>query len=162
GGSRGLLLDRSPKVAPCEGVPTPRAFRFFGMTPERWRRVQEVFAAATEREPGSRTAFLEQSCPDDPELRAEVESLISSLGAASSGFLESPAVAPVPALSPTQRGGLPSLSKGTRLGPYEVLSPLGSGGMAEVYRANDARLGREVAIKVLPAELSLDASRVRR
>jgi hypothetical protein len=58
------------------------------MTPDRWARVQDVFAAATEREPGSRAAFLEETCRGDPELRKEVESLLSSLGAASSGFLE--------------------------------------------------------------------------
>src|SRR6266542_5431765 len=51
---------------------------------------------------------------------------------------------------------------GARLGPYEILSPLGAGGMGEVYRARDARLGREVAIKVLPAEFSSDASRLKR
>ncbi len=51
---------------------------------------------------------------------------------------------------------------GSRLGPYEVLSPLGAGGMGEVWRARDTRLGREVAIKVLPAELSSDSDRLRR
>jgi Tol biopolymer transport system component len=55
-----------------------------------------------------------------------------------------------------------TLSTGTRLGPYEVLSPLGAGGMGEVYRARDPRLGREVAIKVLPASFSADADRLRR
>src|SRR5207342_3955517 len=55
-----------------------------------------------------------------------------------------------------------SLSAGTRLGPYEILSPLGAGGMGEVYRARDPRLSREVAIKVLPASLSADADRLRR
>ncbi len=47
-----------------------------------------------------------------------------------------------------------TLSPGTRLGPYEVMSPLGAGGMGEVYRARDTRLGREVAVKVLPSHLS--------
>jgi eukaryotic-like serine/threonine-protein kinase len=55
-----------------------------------------------------------------------------------------------------------TLSAGTRLGPYEILSPLGAGGMGEVYRGKDPRLGREVAIKVLPASFSQDADRLRR
>src|SRR5213083_2090287 len=55
-----------------------------------------------------------------------------------------------------------TLSSGIRLGPYEILSPIGAGGMGEVYRAKDPRLGRDVAIKVLPASLSQDADRLRR
>ena len=54
------------------------------------------------------------------------------------------------------------LSPGTKLGPYEILSAIGAGGMGEVYRAKDPRLGREVAIKVLPASFSQDADRVAR
>ncbi|MGH9366530.1 MAG: protein kinase domain-containing protein [Thermoanaerobaculia bacterium] len=54
------------------------------------------------------------------------------------------------------------LSAGARLGPYEVLAPLGAGGMGEVYRAKDTRLGREVAVKVLPASFSQDPDRLRR
>jgi len=54
------------------------------------------------------------------------------------------------------------LSSGTRLGPYEVVSPLGAGGMGEVYRARDQRLGRDVAVKVLPATFSRDEDRLRR
>src|SRR5512141_733953 len=55
-----------------------------------------------------------------------------------------------------------SLSPGARLGPYEIVSPLGAGGMGEVYRARDPRLGREVAIKVLPANLASDRGRLNR
>ena len=55
-----------------------------------------------------------------------------------------------------------ALPPGSRLGPYEILAPLGAGGMGEVYRARDPRLGREVAIKVLPASFSNDADRLRR
>src|SRR6266478_3470308 len=55
-----------------------------------------------------------------------------------------------------------TLAPGTKLGPYEIQSPLGAGGMGEVYRAKDPRLGREVAIKVLPPSFSADADRLRR
>src|SRR5580765_7924083 len=55
-----------------------------------------------------------------------------------------------------------TLSAGTKLGPYEILAPIGAGGMGEVYRAKDPRLGRDVAIKVLPASFSQDPDRLRR
>src|SRR5713101_8066720 len=55
-----------------------------------------------------------------------------------------------------------TMAPGTRLGPYEILAPLGAGGMGEVYRAHDSRLDRTVAIKVLPAAFSRDAERLRR
>jgi len=54
------------------------------------------------------------------------------------------------------------MKPGTRLGPYEIVTPIGAGGMGEVYRARDTRLGRDVAIKVLPAEFVQDAERLRR
>jgi Tol biopolymer transport system component len=67
-----------------------------------------------------------------------------------------------PAVTRSVRIGLMAVKAGARLGPYEVLAPLGSGGMGEVYRARDERLGREVAVKVLPADCSADHDRLRR
>ena len=55
-----------------------------------------------------------------------------------------------------------ALTSGTRLGPYEIVAPLGAGGMGEVYRSRDSRLGREVAIEVLPASFHRDPERLRR
>ena len=55
-----------------------------------------------------------------------------------------------------------ALTSGTKLGPYEIVSPVGAGGMGEVYRERDTRLGRDVAIKVLPEALAHDADRLRR
>src|SRR5947199_5210509 len=55
-----------------------------------------------------------------------------------------------------------TLATGTKLGPYEIVAPLGAGGMGEVYRASDSRLGREVALKVLPAAMANDAERMAR
>ncbi len=55
-----------------------------------------------------------------------------------------------------------AIATGTRLGPYEILAPLGAGGMGEVYRARDTRLGREVAVKVLPLAFASDPDRLRR
>jgi len=64
--------------------------------------------------------------------------------------------------SSARRFAIMALSSGTRLGPYEIQSPLGAGGMGEVYRARDTRLDRAVAIKILPSELSADPERRKR
>jgi serine/threonine protein kinase/tetratricopeptide (TPR) repeat protein len=106
------------------------------VTPEVWQRVKEVLAGALEREAGERSAYLDRACPEQ-SLRKEVESLIATHDKGDSDFLEQ---------SPMERGALDS---GTLLGSYEILAPLGSGGMGDVYRARDTHLNREVAIKVL-------------
>ena len=123
------------------------------MTPERWKRIQETFAAALEREPGARAEFLTEACRGDADLTQEVETLLASHQSASSGFLESPAIDLLP---PVGSRGSAALTRGRRLGPYEILSQIGAGGMGEVYRARDSKLKRDVAIKVLPQLLASD------
>ena len=131
------------------------------MTPDRFRRAEEVFASAIRRPAEVRGVYLDGACGDDAELRREVESLLESHEAAGTGFLESPAIEGMGSIAPSSSGRKP-LSRGTRLGSFEIVGPLGAGGMGEVYRARDPRLGRDVAIKVLPLDVASDRERLKR
>ena len=119
------------------------------MTPERWQQVKDLLHGALEVAPEQRSSFLDQACSGDHSLRREVESLLASPDQVRSGFLQPSAM-------------WVTLAKGTRLGDYEVQSLIGSGGMGEVYRAHDVRLGRDVAIKILLTFLPRDPDRLRR
>jgi hypothetical protein len=122
------------------------------MSSARWKKVEEVFHAALERAPGNRSAFLGEACGGDPELRREVESLLKAAGE-ESGYMDRPAMeVEAETLSREPTGAL----TGRRIGKYLVGPLLGVGGMAEVYRARDLDLDRDVAIKVLIGSSGLD------
>ena len=128
------------------------------MTPERWRQVEEIVHAALSRGESERMAFLAHACAGDEALRREVESLLAQQASAG-GFLEDPAVAAA-AQMVSDTGA--SLLTGRRLGAYQVHARIGVGGMGEVYRARDTKLGRDVAIKILPRLFTSDPDRLAR
>jgi Tol biopolymer transport system component len=117
------------------------------MARRSFTRVEELYHAALARPPNDRETFVNEACEGDEELLREVKSLLGYEEEAKR-LLEEPV-----AEAATQKV---AVVRGTRLGPYEVLDLLGAGGMGEVYRARDTRLGRDVAIKVLPAHVAQD------
>ena len=120
------------------------------MTPERWEKIEQLFHRAAERTGEERAAYLQSACLGDAELRREVESLLAH-GKTADGWLGGEALKEMAEEVLDGASGV-SLS-GQRLGPYQVLSSIGVGGMGEVYRARDTRLDRLVAIKVLPKQV---------
>ena len=128
------------------------------MTPERWREVERIFQAALDQDISARPAFLSRACADDADLRREVESLLSA-HQPDHRFLESGALSIAARLLAGER---PQPARGQRLGSYELVEPIGAGGMGEVWRALDPALGRHVAIKILSSQYSRDPDRLRR
>jgi len=128
------------------------------MTPERWEQVGRIYHEALEMRPEERASFLADACGDDSAMRREVESLLAAEDGAGS-FLAAGAMKDAAKMLVEDK---PLLLVGKELGHYHVLSLLGSGGMGEVYLAEDTRLKRKVALKLQPTELTANQDRLRR
>ena len=130
------------------------------MTPERHQQVGELFHRALALEGSERDAFVHQACAGDQEMQRELESLLAAHEAAGS-FITAPAIDVMASSIP--REGVESAATAApprqRIGPYDVVGLLGRGGMGEVYRGHDSRLGRDVALKILPDEFAADPER---
>src|SRR5262245_35740944 len=124
-------------------------------------KIHRIFDEAVDLPAPERPAFLDEACRGDAGLRREIERLLAASDGEESIFDTRPSLAPIDATS-TSSACPKGLPLGARLGPYEIRGLVGAGGMGEVYRAFDPRLGRDVAIKVLSSAVTPNVEQLRR
>jgi len=127
------------------------------MNPDRWQQVKKIFDAALEIAPEKRGEFLDENCAEDEILRREVVNLLAS--SKDDSFMEQPAATELASLIVERNS---KLIDGEQIAHYRILSQIGAGGMGEVYLAQDTRLHRKIALKILHSALSDDQDRLRR
>ena len=126
------------------------------MKPERWNQIDQVLDAALELPPDKRAVFLDQACIGDEELRKELDALLAS-DSGTNSFLEKPALEIAAQALVDKKDSM----SGT-IGHYKIISRVGAGGMGEVYLAQDTKLDRQVALKILLPGLAADRDRMQR
>jgi serine/threonine protein kinase/Tol biopolymer transport system component len=129
------------------------------MNPKRWKLIEDIFhAARTRSDPDERSLYLTTACGDDQQLRAEVEALLTAEERAGD-FINTSALRVAAASIASER---PTQMEGLMISHYQIISPIGAGGMGEIYLATDTRTDRRVALKLLPDYLEHDEQRARR
>src|SRR5262245_20774656 len=128
------------------------------MTPERYKQIKSIFQSAVDLAHSEQAIFLDKACSGDEGLRREVEDLLSSHIEVKDSIDVIASEVAATMLAEPQSG--PHIN--ARIGAYQILDQISQGGMGEVYLAQDTRLGRQVALKLLPPRFTEDAQRVQR
>src|SRR6185369_3298629 len=128
------------------------------ITHDNWPRIKEIFDSAQKLSAAERPDFLYRTCGNDTLLREEVEALLTA-DAGNEDFLSAPAYEFAASII---AGEETEFAAGQKIGPYTILCPLGSGGMGQIYLAEDAKLKRKIALKFISPQFASDESRVQR